>query len=851
MRSLTTAVVFGVLAILGGLVATGCTGGGHHGTTTSNGTIGSGGGTVSANGATVTVPPGALSQSTTITIDPGTRVASGANAEAGSAFTLGPQGTTFAAPVTVTIPYDAAKLQAAGKTTSDIYLLHRNDSTGTITKVTPTSVDTAQSLVTFQVSSFSTVQAAVAATVDPAQSTVVVSPSSVLADGSSPATIQVVVKNKSGEAFPGLTVVLAASGSGNTLTQPSAPTDSQGKASGTLVSTGAETKTVTASAGAVTLNSQPTVSFTATGVPSVRITTPLALEKVPTGVTLNIAWTSANTTENVNLSVSTDSGATYTTIASGLANNSSTTWTPPGGTTKARLKLVTASGSASDSQTADFTFVKVWFVDSAAPGLADGLTWQTAIHTIQAAVDLATAGEQVWVAHSSSYTGGTSDGVVIAKSGVDLRGGFQGGETALSARPQPLVQTTIDGQNARRAVMASCGGTVRLDGFRFFHGVAPEGGSGLFGAETTLEISSCVFESNQSTNGKGGGALLEMCPSVTVSSCTFKLNTAGGEGGGLLVTTGPSTASTLTVTQTTFDQNSSTSEAGGGAAILVSDSSLNTNATVSFSGCAFSQNLTSNDGGGLYARCCVATLDNDTFTSNTATRNGGGIALLFARPQISRTTFTSNVANGSGPAPEGIVFGGGGLSLEQTFAGSVKQCSFLSNTSSAGAGVNVKGPIGAANAPLFQNCLFAGNTSSSEGGGSFVGATANATFDFCTFTNNTATAHGRGFGIMDTCQGTITNSIVFGNTGGTGADISAFDESLGVTVNTSDVSPANFPGTGNLSADPLFVNPATNDYHLKAGSPCIGAANPTGAPAQDRDQLSRDATPDMGAFEKH
>jgi hypothetical protein len=72
-----------------------------------------------------------------------------------------------------------------------------------------------------------------------------------------------------------------------------------------------------------------------------------------------------------------------------------------------------------------------------------------------------------------------------------------------------------------------------------------------------------------------------------------------------------------------------------------------------------------------------------------------------------------------------------------------------------------------------------------------------------------------------------------------------------VTVNTSDVSPANFPGTGNLSADPLFVNPATNDYHLKAGSPCIGAANPTGAPAQDRDQLSRDAQPDMGAFEKH
>jgi len=35
------------------------------------------------------------------------------------------------------------------------------------------------------------------------------------------------------------------------------------------------------------------------------------------------------------------------------------------------------------------------------------------------------------------------------------------------------------------------------------------------------------------------------------------------------------------------------------------------------------------------------------------------------------------------------------------------------------------------------------------------------------------------------------------------------------------------PGTGDISADPLFVNPANNNYHLQPGSPCIDAGDPS------------------------
>jgi len=90
------------------------------------------------------------------------------------------------------------------------------------------------------------------------QSMVASSPESITA-GSGVATITVTARDGFGNPVEGVTVVLAATGSGNTLTQPGTTTDASGVATGTLSATAAEAKTVTATVDGVAITEQASV----------------------------------------------------------------------------------------------------------------------------------------------------------------------------------------------------------------------------------------------------------------------------------------------------------------------------------------------------------------------------------------------------------------------------------------------------------------------------------------------------------------------------------------------------------------------------------------------------------------
>jgi adhesin/invasin len=121
------------------------------------------------------------------------------------------------------------------------------------------------------------------------QSKVEASPATITASsGSSAASIIVRVRDQFGNPVAGVPVALAVDGSGNTLTQPSAPTDANGVATGRLSATAAGARSVTATANGIALEQVATVTVqpgnpsaatsTATVPPSGRAGEPTAIE---------------------------------------------------------------------------------------------------------------------------------------------------------------------------------------------------------------------------------------------------------------------------------------------------------------------------------------------------------------------------------------------------------------------------------------------------------------------------------------------------------------------------------------------------------------------------------------------
>jgi hypothetical protein len=94
--------------------------------------------------------------------------------------------------------------------------------------------------------------------------------------------------------------------------------------------------------------------------------------------------------------------------------------------------------------------------------------------------------------------------------------------------------------------------------------------------------------------------------------------------------------------------------------------------------------------------------------------------------------------------------------------------------------------------------------------------------------------------------GVVYNCIVWGNG----------DDLYNVTSTYSDIQDGD-PGQGNISADPLFLDPANDDYHLTLGSPCIDSGRDRsfitddfeGDPRPLDGDLSGTAEYDMGADE--
>ena len=94
------------------------------------------------------------------------------------------------------------------------------------------------------------------------QSTITAAPASISA-GSGTSTVTVTANDANGNPVSGATVVLSATGTGNTFTQPAGTTDANGVATGTVSSTVAESKTVSAKIDGTAITQTAVVTVTA------------------------------------------------------------------------------------------------------------------------------------------------------------------------------------------------------------------------------------------------------------------------------------------------------------------------------------------------------------------------------------------------------------------------------------------------------------------------------------------------------------------------------------------------------------------------------------------------------------
>ena len=245
-------------------------------------------------------------------------------------------------------------------------------------------------------------------------------------------------------------------------------------------------------------------------------------------------------------------------------------------------------------------------------------------------------------------------------------------------------------------------------------------------------------------------------------------------------------------------------------------------------------------GGGMDSINSSPTVSNCTFSGNTASYYGGGMRIAFSSPTVTNCTFSGNTS----------VENGGGMGNNNS-SPNVINCTFSGNSADYGGGmVHYDNST-----PTVTNCTFSGNSAVLIGGGMYNGYQSSSRVTNCTFSGNTVGNYSGGGMYNDTySSSTVTNCVLWG---GSPDELSSLSSAFSITY--SDIQ-GGFEGTGNINADPMFVDPdgpdsvvgtEDDDLHLTTGSPCIDTGTASGAPATDLEGNPRPqgAGYDMGAYE--
>ena len=412
----------------------------------------------------------------------------------------------------------------------------------------------------------------------------------------------------------------------------------------------------------------------------------------------------------------------------------------------------------------------------------DGHTWgYDAFDKIQDGIDAVASPGTVQVAEGTYYENITlKDKVQILGAGSDVAtidgGGNSSVVTALNVLPGTVLDgfTVTNGTGTSIGVGSTAGGGIYIDG----------------GSPT---ISNNVIAGNNVTSA--GGGIYAISSSPTIDQNIITNNNGGHNGGGIRTHN-----SSLILTGNTIINNAAWQ---GGAIEFDAESSMFT-----VDANTIRDNQANGDfGGGILLWGGSGVVTNNIISGNESYTVGGGIFVtsLSLPSNITNNIITGNTADD----------GGGGIYAQAWDSGMV---TLTNNTISNNFSNNYGGGLHAFawhsdSIVTIINNTITGNITNSDGGG----------------------IHARAwdFGMV-----TLTNDIIWGNTAPTGQDIYIDEPTSQTIINYCDFADI-YPeagwgdGIGNISANPMFVDPRNGDYHLQAGSSCIDAGINEGAPDSD------------------
>ncbi len=411
--------------------------------------------------------------------------------------------------------------------------------------------------------------------------------------------------------------------------------------------------------------------------------------------------------------------------------------------------------------------------------------------------------------------------VVALKEGVHLYGGFAGDETSKDQRDWQVNHSIIDAQNLGRCIYCNANdwtdrANATIDGFVLKRGRVDEDcGGGLCNWKSSMAVRNCTFSENF---GTFGGAMSNSSGTPSITDCVFSANQnfVYGSRGGAIMNDAFAKAS---ITRCTFQGNCARRAGAvfeGGTESIITDCDFVGNTAVNTTGWIGYHGL----GGAIYCLRSTTKITNCRFEGNNSATIGncrGGAVYVEDKPSptFERCTFTGNSVTGPN--------GRGGAMYIWLSTPKVLGCVFTGNSAPANAGL---------------------------GGAVYVDGLPGAIVNWNTFVANTA-LQGGGIYTINSSPLIANNIVAFNSTGIERSGESPTLKNNDFFGNTIDYVGIG-AGSGDISADPLFVDKEARNYHLTAVSPCINAGTSVpDVPAFDMDGEGRiyGSARDIGADE--